>query len=158
MLITIISYYNNDVLRWLTPHVIGVNWPNSFMEKNWGNASIVKKKLYCDVNIFQKNALKLVILYNTLHWTFYVIISLSLGCIHFCTYICVFTAKEEHIQDFDGKCCRSLDFLTSQYPNQYSIFLEKFSNFILYRPNKEIYLFLRNFPLNLNMCAIWFPV
>jgi hypothetical protein len=82
----------------------------------------------------------------------------QLGCIHFCTYICVFTAKEENILDFDGKCCRSLDFLTSQYPNQYSIFLEKFSNFILYRPNKEICLFLRNFPLNLNMCAIWFPV
>jgi hypothetical protein len=32
-------------------------------------------------------------------------------------------------------------------------FLEKNSNFILYRPNKEICLFLRNFPLNLNLCA-----
>jgi hypothetical protein len=35
------------------------------MEKNWGNSSIVKWKLYCDVNIFQENALKLEILYNT---------------------------------------------------------------------------------------------
>ena len=95
-------------------------------------------------------------------WLFHI----QLGCIHFCTYICVFTAKEENILDFDGKCCAE-DHSTIAWllnvavpKSVYCIFLEKFSNFILYRPNKELCLFLRNFPLNLslNMCAIWFPV
>ena len=141
-------------MRWWTPHVTGVNWSNSFMEKNWGNSSIVKWKLYCDVNIFQEKALKLEILYNTLHWTFYVIISLSTRLhtflyIHSCFYC-------------EGNCCAEDHsmiawFLNVAVPKSvYCIILEKNSNFILYRPNKEICLFLRN--LNLNMCAIWFPV
>jgi hypothetical protein len=90
----------------------------------------------------------------------------QLGCIHFCTYICVFTAKEENILDFGGKCCAA-DHSTIAWllsvavlKSAYCMFLEKFSNFILHRSNKEICLFLRNFPLNLNlnMWAIWFPV
>jgi hypothetical protein len=88
----------------------------------------------------------------------------QLGCIHVCTYICVFTAKEENILDFDGKCCAedhsTIAWLLNVAVPKSVNFLEKNSNFILYRPNKEICLFLRNFPLNLNlnMCAIWFPV
>jgi hypothetical protein len=192
------------------------------MEKNWGNSSIVKWKLYCDVNIFQEKALKLEILYNTLHWTFYVIILLStrlhtfLFTIYWFGY-CDVEKSSDHrmifstavpfavktrmyvqkcmqpswkwnnhikcpvqgiIQNFQFKCltflyihscfycegnCCAEDhsmiawFLNVAVPKSvYCIILEKNSNFILYRPNKEICLFLRN--LNLNMCAIWFPV
>ena len=88
----------------------------------------------------------------------------QLGCIHVCTYICVFTAKEENILDFDGKCCAedhsTIAWLLNVAVPKSVYLLEKISNFILYQPNKQICLFLRNFPLNLNlnMCAIWFPV
>jgi hypothetical protein len=86
----------------------------------------------------------------------------QLGCIHFGTYICVFTAKEENVLDFDGNCCAEDHSMIAWRLNVavpksvYCIILEKISNLIFYRPNKEICLFLRN--LNLNKCAIWFPV
>ena len=139
-------------MRWLTPHMTRVNWPNSFMEKNWGNCivtSTFSRKMHLNW--------KFCIIPCTGHfmWLFH----FQLGCIHFCTYICVFTAKEENILDFDGKCCAE-DHSTIAWllnvavpKSVYCIFLNKISNFILYRPNKKICLFLRNFPLNLNMCA-----